>query len=261
MKLLVVANWKMNPQSLVEAKSLFKSISRGLKDIKKRNLEVVVCPPFLYLSILGTSTSARRGASYGGLTLGSQDCFWEGKGAFTGEISPLMLRNLDCQYVILGHSERRRYIPETDENINKKITAVLKSKLNPIFCIGETQGEKNGGKTQKVLSSQIRKGLKGIVKKEIKKVVFAYEPVWAIGTGNPCLPVEGKRVIDFIRKTVAKIYDRKISEKISILYGGSVNSQNAAPYIFEAGFQGLLVGGASLDAREFIRLIKNIALY
>jgi triosephosphate isomerase len=258
MKPLIVANWKMNPGSLAEAKSLFRSVNNNLRDNKDKKIEVVICPPFIYISHLISKDSR--------IKLGAQDAFWEEKGTFTGEISPSMLVDLGCQYVILGHSERRRYVSETDENINKKIKAVLSSKLNPIFCIDETKEEKEEGKTQKVLSSRIKKGLKGITKKEIKRVILAYDPAWAISrgsvaTGNPCSVIEAKKAINLIRKIIAKIYNRKISEKISILYGGSANSQNAAPYIFEAGFQGLLVGGVSLDAKEFVRLIKNIVLY
>ncbi|MBZ9571839.1 triose-phosphate isomerase [Patescibacteria group bacterium] len=256
MKPLIVANWKCNPQTLIEAKKLFNSLKRRIKNIK--NIEVVICPPFVYLSILGVSTSARRKAGFGGLASGSQDCFWEEKGAFTGEISSLMLKDLGCDYVILGHSERRRWFGETDDVINKKMKKAILVKLNPIFCIGETKTEREKGKTQNILKSQIEKGLKKISKKEIKNIVIAYEPVWAIGTGKPCDVKEAQIMGLLIRKIINRIFSRNISEKIRIIYGGSVNSKNAAGYIKEARMDGLLIGGASLNPQEFIKIIKAV---
>jgi triosephosphate isomerase len=258
MKNIIIANWKCNPLSLKGAKLLLNSARRGLKNIQNRNTEVVICPPFVYLPFLGASAFARQRAGEGAINFGSQDCFWENSGAFTGEISPPMLKNLGCQYVILGHSERRRYFLETDEMINKKIKAAISAKLNTIFCIGETLKEREKGETQKVLKSQIKKGLKDITKQEIKKIIIAYEPIWAIGTGNPCSIKEAKKASDFIRKVASQIYNRKIAKNLKILYGGSVDSQNAANYTSAANFQGLLVGGASLDAQEFIKIVKNV---
>lgn len=247
-KTLIVANWKMNPQSLAKAKLLFNSVSRGLKGIK--DTEIVICPPFPYLSQLPTTRYK--------LHLGSQDIFWEEKGAFTGEISPQMLKNLGCKYVIIGHSERRKYFKETDEMINRKLKAVIEAKLNPILCIGETQKEKKQGKTQKILKKQLQKALHQTTnyKLQAASLVVAYEPIWAIGTGKACLPAEAKKANIFIRKTIFQIYNQKIAKNTKILYGGSVNSKNAKPYIFEADFQGLLVGGASLNAKEFIQIVK-----
>ena len=239
-KILVIANWKCNPVSLVEAKQLFNLIKRGLKNIKK--VEVVICPPFIYIPTFQHSNILT-------IKLGAQDCFWEKKGAYTGEISPTMLKDLGCQYVLLGHSERKR-LGETDEIINKKLKAALSAKLNPIFCLGETEKERDEGEIQNILKSQLEKGLNKISKKEIKNIVIAYEPVWAIGTGNPCHPSEAKKVLLFLRK---------FFKKNLILYGGSVNSKNATPYIKEAKFQGLLIGGASLNAKEFIKIVKNLS--
>lgn len=245
---LIVANWKMNPTTLVEAKRLFNSVSRGLKGIK--NAEVIICPPFVYLSQFQTKKTK--------LYLGAQNAFWKEKGAYTGEVSPSMLKDLGCQYAILGHSERRRYFSETDEVINKKIEAVISAKLKPILCIGETGVEQKRELTQEILKSQIEKGLKKITKKEVKKIIIAYEPIWAIGTGRFCSPEEGKKANAFIRKVISQIHSQKTAKNTIILYGGSVNSQNAASYIFEANFQGLLVGGASLDPQEFVKIIKNV---
>ena len=248
MRPLIVANWKMNPISLAEAKKLFNSVKKGIKGIK--NVEVIICPPFIYLSNIQHLKS--------NIQFGSQNCFWEKKGPFTGEISPFMLRSLGCEYVIIGHSERRRHFGETNEMINKKLKLALATKLKPIFCIGETQEEKTAGQTQTILQAQIGEGLKKISKKEIKNIVIAYEPIWAIGTGNPCDIEEAQKMGLVIRKIIRRLYSNSISNNIQVLYGGSVDSKNASFYIKEARLQGLLVGGASLQAQEFIKIVKSV---
>lgn len=222
MKSLIVANWKMNPQSLKGAKLLLNSIKRGIKNVK--NVEVVICPPFVYLPILSSVISHQSSVK-----LGAQDVFWEERGAFTGEISPKMLKDLGVEYVIIGHSERRKYLNETDEMINKKLKAVLRAKLKPILCIDNL--------------SQLKSELKRVS----GKVIIAYEPVFAIGTGKPCRPEKAKKMRRLITYPV-------------VLYGGSVNSENASSYIEEAGFQGLLVGGASLNPEAFVAMVKTIDL-
>lgn len=208
MKPLIVANWKCNPTTLEEAKKIFKKANFP-------GAEVVICPPFIYLSSLGAK--------------GAQDCFWEEKGAYTGEISPKMLRDLGVEYVIIGHSERRKYFKETDETINKKMKAVIKAGLKPILCIDKISQ----------LPAKKQKGL-----------IIAYEPLFAIGTGKPCSPERAKKMRILIQ--------RKIGKNIKILYGGSVNSQNAKDYIKKASFSGLLVGGASLKPQEFLDIIKAV---
>lgn len=249
MKSLIVANWKCNPTTQKEARKLFVLVKKGVKNIKKA--EVVICPPFVYLFSVAVGE--------GGLGFGSQNCLWEQKGAYTGEISPLMLKSAGCQYVIIGHSERRTYFGETDEIVNKKLKAALEVKLTPILCIGETKKEREEGGAENVLKKQIILAFGGIpVSKITKNFTVAYEPVWAIGTGNPCDTDEAQKMRLLIRKIISEIYNRKISESIRILYGGSVNSKNAANYIKEAGFQGLLVGGASLVAEEFIKITKSV---
>jgi len=217
MKPLIVANWKCNPTTLKGAKLLFDSVKKEIKNIK--NIEVVLCPPFIYLPILTVHRQVMN------IKLGAQDCFWKQQGAFTGEISPLMLKDLGCQYVIIGHSERRA-LGETDEMINKKIRAALKSKLKPILCIDKI--------------SQIKKDLK-------TEIIIAYEPLFAIGTGKPCSIEKAKKM----RTSLIRFK--------TVLYGGSINSENAKDYIKEAGFQGLLVGGASLEPKEFIQIVKNVS--
>ena len=249
MKPLIVANWKMNPQSLAEAKRFFDLLKYGTKSI--RNVEVVICPPFVYLSNLKKESS--------NLKLGAQNCFWEKEGAFTGEVSATMLKNLGCKYVILGHSERRRYFKENNLMMNKKIKLVLQTELRPIFCIGETEQEKNRGEISKVIKAQIEKGLKKIPKMTIEDIVIAYEPVWAIGTGKDCKPVQVQVIQLLIRKIITGLYDRNTAQKTQILYGGSVNQSNALNYLKDTGIAGLLIGGVSLRPKEFIGIIKDVS--
>lgn len=251
MKSLVVANWKMNPQNLTEAKQIFKSVNQGLK--KNKNAEVVICPPFIYLPALFDFLSRWRKSQ---IELGSQNCFWEEKGAYTGEISPSMLKNLSCKYVIIGHSERRGILKETNSMLNKKVKAALSFGIKPILCVGEKKEEK--GKIFILLKSQIEQGLKKISKKEIENIIFAYEPVWAIGTGRPCSPDEAHVIRLLLQKIIAQKYSRQIARKLQILYGGSVKSSNTSDFIKEAGFQGVLVGGASLVPNEFIDIVKSV---
>ncbi len=217
MKPLIVANWKCNPTTLKGAKFLFNAVGKGIKNFK--NVEVIICPPFTFLRDIEYKTS--------NIKLGAQDCFWEVKGAFTGEISPVMLKNLGVEYVILGHSERRKYQGETDEMINKKLKAAISAGLKPILCVANL--------------SQLGKSSKDIS----EEIIVAYEPVFAIGTGKPCEPSMAKKMRDKI-------------DCSRVLYGGSVNSQNAGNYIKEAGFKGLLIGGASLSSKEFIEIVKRV---
>lgn len=243
MKKTIIANWKMNPSSIKKAKMLFNSVKKGIKNIK--NNEIIVCPPFVYLSELKIKNKESK------IKLGAQSCFWEKEGAFTGEISPAMLKDLGIKYVIIGHSERRKYFQETDETINKKLKAGLKMGLKLILCIGETEKERKMGKTFEVLENQLKKDFKDIQYSKpfiSNSFGLAYEPVWAIGTGNACLPDMAKEILLFLKKKL---------KHIPIFYGGSVNSQNARDYI-KAGFDGILIGGASLNSQEFIKIIKKI---
>ena len=228
MKPLIVANWKMNPSTLEGAKLLFDSVAKGIKNIK--NVEVVICPPFVYIPHIPYTKYNIR--------LGSQDCFWENSGAYTGEISPVMLKNLGCQYVIIGHSERRRYQNETDEMINKKIKAATINNLKPILCVENTL--------------QVKKRLKGIPKKEC--VMLCYEPSSAISSS------EGSGAIDARQAIKSALLLKKAAKNnnllILLIYGGSVDASNVKKYI-NAGFDGVLVGDASLNAREFVKVVNN----
>ncbi len=226
-KPLIIANWKMNPSTPAEVKKLFK----GLKE-----LDAVICPPFCFLEAKIRPSGAK-------FKLGAQNCHWEEQGAFTGEISPKMLRGLGVEYVIIGHSERRIHFRETDEMINKKLKAALRFNLIPVLCIGEKEGED----AQTVVEKQLEADLKEIFEDNLKKIILAYEPVWAIGTGNFCDPQKAEKVLNFIKG--------KMTNKV--LYGGSVNSKISKSYL-EVGFDGLLVGGASLNIEEFTGIMKNV---
>ncbi len=255
MKPLIVANWKMCPQNLMEAKRLFNSVKNGTKNIK--NAEIVICPPFLYLLLL--SVSLNRSPRIHQIHLGAQNCFYKESGAYTGEISPLMLKDLGCKYVIIGHSERRA-LGETDQMINNKIKMLLKTKLIPILCIGETQKQRVQGETLQVLRNQLKQGLKNIAGRKLQssKFCIAYEPIWAIGSGNPCSADDAMSVGLFIKKTIASLYTKSVAKSLRILYGGSVNNKNSEVYIKQANMDGLLVGGASLRSKEFIEIVKKV---
>jgi len=229
MKKLIVANWKCNPTTRSEAEKLFDSINKGVKDME---VETVICPPFVFLGL-------------GSGILGAQDSFYEEKGAYTGEVSVAMLKDLGCQYVIVGHSERRKYFNETNKEVNKKVKAVLGAGLTPIVCIGETEEERENNKTEEILKKEIKDGLEEV---DFAKIIVAYEPIWAIGTGNACDVEEAQRMREVIQKMTSK--------NIKILYGGSANASNAKSYL-GVGFDGLLVGGASLKAPEFIKIVEQ----
>jgi len=242
-KKLIVANWKMNPSTEKEAKELFTKVQNGIKDIK--NVEVVICPPFVYVLCFKFHVS--------GLALGAQNVFYKESGAFTGEISPSQLKDLKVEYVILGHSEARLYLNETDEIINKKIKVSLAENLKPILCIGEKEGEDK----EKVLELQIKEGLKEVSEKDLNNVVIAYEPVWAIGNGKNCSVKETLNSTLFIKKIITDLYSKEIANELIILYGGSVNSENSAGYLKNGEVSGLLVGGASLKPEDFIKIVKS----
>ena len=239
MKPLIVANWKLNPTSQKDAVRLFDAIE---KDAKKSSAEVVICPPFVYLAL------------FKGLTLGAQNVFYKEEGAFTGETSVKMLKDLNVEYVILGHSEVRKNPQETNEVINKKVKECLQEKLRPIVCVGEQEGED----LSEVLQRQVECAFNGVLAKEVKHVAIAYEPVWAIGTGKNCSVDQTMGSMLLIRKIISNLYNRETADAIKILYGGSVNGENSAAYIKEAGANGLLVGGASLKPEEFIKIIKSV---
>lgn len=250
MKPLIVGNWKCNPTTQEKAERLFNSIKEKIKNIK--NVEVVICPPFVYLS--------KFGEGHLGLSLGSQDVFWQESGAFTGEISPLMLKNIGCSYVIVGHSERRQYFAETDEIINKKLKAVISAGLIPILCVGETARDFQKESSKKIIKKQLSFCLRDINKAQVSTIIIAYEPLWAIGTGLPCPSHKVEEQLLLIRKIISQKYSTKVGQKIKLLYGGSVDSSNAGQYLKNPEIGGLLIGNASLNSQEFIKIIKLASL-
>jgi triosephosphate isomerase len=213
-------------------------------------VDKVVCPPFISLAAV---QEILKGSS---IKVGAQNLYFEPKGAYTGEISPNMLSGL-CDYVILGHSERRQYFAETDAIVNKKVKAALAAGLIPIMCVGERLEENEAGKTVEVVTRQVRSGLKGI--DSPKDIIIAYEPVWAIGTGKAATSEEANSTIGVIRQTIAKLYSKRIADELRILYGGSMNAANIAELVQKPEIDGGLVGGASLKAAEFISMVKQAA--
>ena len=241
----IAGNWKMNTTAN-EAAELVKEMRQGLDAIA--GVEKAVCPPFISLKAV---RSIIEGSS---IKLGAQNLYFEEKGAYTGEISPLMLADT-CEFVIIGHSERRQYFGETGKVVNKKIQAALRVGLKPILCVGEKLEENEAGRTEKVIVEQLRSSLSGI--DAVDDLIIAYEPIWAIGTGRAAISKQANETISFIRHNVAKLYDEDIAQRMRILYGGSVNAANAAEFLSQPEIDGALVGGASLKASEFISIVKQ----
>ena len=244
MKPLIVANWKMNPVSLVEAKRNFEIIKKGVRNIK--DVEAVVCAPFIFLSVL-------KPTNY--LKLGAQDCFFGDKGPFTGEVSPQQLKKLGVEYVILGHSERRRYLTESTALVNQKIKAALKVRLKVIFCVG-SKAKKPG----KEMERQLKEGLRGVKGSDLNKLIFVYEPVWAISTSKDKIVATSREALKgglYMRNVLKKIFNKKAVKKIKIIYGGSVDSKNIGSFIKEGKMSGGLPGAASLNPYEFIRIVTQ----
>jgi len=246
-KPLIAGNWKMNT-NLSEATSLVQTMLPELDRIA--GVEKVLCPPFISLVavrelIKGTSVE-----------LGAQNMFSEDNGAYTGEVSPLMLIDL-CEFVILGHSERRQYFAETDELVNKKVQKALDFGLTPILCVGERLEDNEAGRTEKIIKEQVQAALAGV--NSTSHLVIAYEPIWAIGTGRAANGKQANATISLVRNTVASLWDSKSAQAIRIVYGGSVTGENIAEFIAEPEIDGALVGGASLKANEFVSIVSQTA--
>jgi triosephosphate isomerase len=275
-----IANWKMEltlkesvklARKIVRPSSASTSVKTSAGKGKKSNVKIILCPSFTSLEEVGkitnpasastsVKTSADKKASAGKgqkIGLGAQDMFWKKEGAFTGEVSAKELKRIGVKYVILGHSERRK-LGETDKIVRQKLEAALLANLTPILCIGETWEERNKGLVKKVLQKQISVAFKNL-KINDKKIIIAYEPVWAIGTGRPAHPEDSKEASEIIKKELVKYLPEKIIKKqITIIYGGSVNSKIIVGFITNGGMSGALVGGASLDGEEFLKIIRNI---
>ena len=244
---MIAGNWKMNT-TLSEANQLVSEMRSVLDKIE--GVEKVVCPPFISLA------AVRDLIKDSSIKLGAQNLYFEEKGAYTGEISPLMLAEL-CEFVIIGHSERRQYFNETGEIVNKKIQAALKAGLKPILCIGERLEENEAGRTEEVVTEQLRSSLAGI--DYPGGFIIAYEPVWAIGTGKAATGRQADKTISLIRHHIAELYGETATQDVRILYGGSVTAANAAEFMQQPEIDGALVGGASLKANEFLSIVRQTA--
>ncbi|RMF97605.1 MAG: triose-phosphate isomerase [Candidatus Schekmanbacteria bacterium] len=246
-KTIIAGNWKMH-MTIPEAISLVEGIAEKCSDAD--NVEIIVAPPYTALYAVHQKIADTK------IKLSSQNIFWEEKGAFTGEISPLMLTDAGCSHCIIGHSERRQYFGETDETVNKRLKAAYSHNLIPILCIGETLEEREAEKTFEVIEKQLNGALNDIDKETFANTIIAYEPVWAIGTGKTATPDQAQEVHSFIREKIEKKYGGEVSENTSILYGGSVKPENISGLMAEADIDGALVGGASLKVDSFASIVK-----
>lgn len=247
-KIIIAGNWKLNNTSM-EAIRLADAIKRELVDINA--VDIVVCPPFTAL------IDVKEVLLESNIVLGAQNVFWEDSGAFTGEVSAPMLKEIEVKYVIIGHSERRQFFGETNQTVNKRIKAALKHKLIPIVCVGENLQEREANKTFDVVRDHVQGSLAGLTKEEIRGLVIAYEPVWAIGTGKTATSQQAQEVHKFIRDLLEKMTDRETSQAVRIQYGGSVKPENTLELIGQEDIDGALVGGASLKADSFAAIVKN----
>ncbi len=247
-KKVIAGNWKMNMLPN-EAMNFINNLEPTAKDAK---CDVILCVPYtdLFYSLLTAQNT--------NIKIGAQNMHWEEKGAYTGEIAPQMLECINVEYVIIGHSERRQYFAETDETVNKKLKAAMAHKLIPILCVGETLKQRELGLAEEVITQQTELALEGLSKEQIENVIIAYEPIWAIGTGKVATKEDANNAIKQIRNKIASLYGKETSENITILYGGSVNSQNAKELFSTSDIDGALVGGASLKLDEFEKIINNI---
>jgi triosephosphate isomerase len=243
---IIAGNWKMN-KTVAEAVSLMEEIKPLVKDAK---CEVVVCPTFLCLDAV---IRASKGTN---IKVGAQNMHFEDNGAFTGEVSPGMLKEMGVSYVIIGHSERRQYFNETDETVNKKLKAAYNHSIIPILCIGETLSDREGNITEKVLENQVKLDLEGLTKEQVEELVIAYEPIWAIGTGKTATADQANETIAFIRTTVGAMFSEVVAEKVRIQYGGSVKPSTIKEQMSKSDIDGGLIGGASLSAEDFAGIVN-----
>jgi triosephosphate isomerase len=247
-KTIIAGNWKMY-KTLKDGQELVVALRRDLYQLE--SLDIVVCPPFTLLAYLADALETSN------IALGAQDCYWQDEGAFTGEVSPRMVKDTGCQYVIIGHSERRQFFGETNETVNKKVKAALMQGLTPIMCVGEMLAEREKGETFKVLEDHVQNGLKEIGAEDMLKIVIAYEPVWAIGTGKTATPAQAQEAQKYIRDLLRKMYNNDVAESVRIQYGGSVKPDNITELMRQPDVDGALVGGASLTAPSFTEIVKK----
>ncbi|NCD31858.1 MAG: triose-phosphate isomerase [Spartobacteria bacterium] len=246
-KTIIAGNWKMN-KTIADAVALIEDLKKVLPAAPKA--DVVVCPVF---TALKSVSDAAKGSA---IKVGGQDLYWEKSGAFTGEISWDMLKDAGCDYVIIGHSERRQFFGETDETVNKKTKAALANGLIPIVCVGEMLEDREAGNTEKVVEAQVRGGLVDISAEDMEKIVIAYEPVWAIGTGKVATPQQAQDVHAFTRGILADMFSAEVADKVRIQYGGSMKAENAKELLSQPDIDGGLIGGAALKADSFVAIIN-----
>lgn len=248
---LIVGNLKMNILSVIERDRYLKTFEKEYEEKDITRIEIILCPPSIHIESFRNSLEKK-------VRIGAQNMFWEREGSFTGEISPSMIKNMGCEYVILGHSERRRYFMEKDEDVNLKIVAALKVGLKPIMCVGETKAEKQSGQTLRVITDQVKKTLKDINRSKIENITIAYEPVWAVGSDLTPTSNEIMEAKLLIRKILVGMFEKKYAEQVRILYGGSVNSKTAREVCVDPAMDGALIGRESLTPYEFIRIAEII---
>jgi triosephosphate isomerase len=249
-KTIIAGNWKMY-KSIVEAIELANGLKREFFNLDSQQIDIVICPPFTALSEVAQVIVDSN------IQLGGQDVHWQDEGAFTGEVSALMLKDAGAKFVIIGHSERRQYFCETNESVNKKINSALKCGLIPIVCVGETLSEREKGRTFKVLDDHVQNSLKDISDKDILNTVIAYEPVWAIGTGKTATPQQAQEAQKYIRNLLIRMYNKEIADTVRIQYGGSVKPENITELLQQPDIDGALVGGASLELGSFSEIVKR----
>lgn len=247
MKKIIAGNWKMN-KNKQEALNFLADFKLFCKDVN--DIDIVLAVPF---TLLETVSKECKGTN---VKISAQNLSSEESGAFTGEVSAKMINDF-AEFVIIGHSERRKYFNETNDILNKKINVALKNKLKIIFCLGETKEQRNNNQTNNVIETQLREGLSGLNQEQVKNIIIAYEPVWAIGTGNTATPEQAEEVHVFIRNLISDLFGKEIAENTRIIYGGSVNPENATEILSMPNINGCLPGGASLDASKFIKIIKS----
>jgi triosephosphate isomerase len=248
---IIAANWKMHKTHLEAIRDVQK-LSYLLDRSDADRVEVVICPAFTALRAVQTLIDSDR-LPYG---LGAQNVYFEEQGAFTGEVSPPMLQALKCGYVIVGHSERRQLFAETDDVVNRKVRAVFSHDMVPILCVGESLGEREAGATEEKVAGQVRRDLQGVASEDAARLVIAYEPIWAIGTGRNAEPGDAGQVVGLIRETLSSAYSKEVADAVRVQYGGSVKAGNVRDFMAHPEIDGALVGGASLDPEEFALIVK-----
>lgn len=244
---LLAGNWKMH-KTIGESEELVQALLAGLGDLNNR--EVAVCPPFTALAAVKALLDNQP------IALGAQNMYHEPQGAYTGEVSPLMLKDVGCTYVIVGHSERRQYFQENDTIVNTKLRAVLANGMRPIMCVGESKPQRDAGEAESIVIAQVKAGLLEVTAAQMADVVIAYEPIWAIGTGDTCAADDAQAMHKAIRQTLASLFDQATADGVRIQYGGSVKPDNVDELMAQDDIDGALVGGASLKADNFLRIVQ-----